>query len=391
MLLDETDLRHWGVPSSASAYVAWDYQTSPAREPVPILFLHEDWPNVGPRLPDIVQTIRGGVGLSLSCPFDLNWIAEVFDKITVLHCPHDGRDLSGASRIQEMSSLEEIWSPYTHVPSVDLGNMQTLAVALIRGPGMVSALNAPAVRDAGVDVSSLNANIGITSSMKRLAVSAREIDMDHLTRSAPNLVDLTIMDCDTVDLAFIGGLSQLFRLRLAGCRTVLGVQALTNVAALKELDMEGIRHVDAPWSIFDLDLTRFYAGSSRDFDKRFAKLAKSRGWGFAPSRAASSSKFEVSVVEGGVVISFTEWDWLAEVFDVSVADVPTSYELELAVSRVIEEHAGSARIPLTFDSEGDQVVLQVRDLSDASQLVQILDTFLADSEKIREYLATTRA
>ena len=72
------------------------------------------------------------------------------------------------------------------------------------------------------------------------------------------------------------------------------------------------------------------------------------------------------------------------------ADAPTSYELELALSRVIDEHAGSARIALTFDSEGDQVVLQVGDQSDALQLVQILDTFLADSEKLREYLATTR-
>ncbi|MFF7682786.1 hypothetical protein ACFZA2_08465 [Microbacterium sp. NPDC007973] len=373
----------WIVAESVRDFVSWDGMTND-----PVVHIPEEWPAVGPAVPEIRSLISDGFGLYVQGVFDLEQLGETAAELAVLHCAA-GPDVRGADALPRMTSLRYLYNdPYkaAAMPTVDLSQLAELEQVNIHGRGLLSALNAPNLRDACVEIPSLTSSTPLSPSLRSLVVVSPEVDFEHLAGSLPNLARLSLLDCRQIDLSPIRRLRGLEELHLVNVRCIDHAEALTTLPALKRLRIDGTSRMTGLARLLELTVDSFSAYGTA-FDSNFAAAAKRKNWHVTPAPNAAHSHFDLIKSDSGPVeIHFTDWVWLAEALGGDEHELPTSFELETALERVIAEQPEHFPRTHSFDSEGDAFIAQTSDEANALELLKIWDRVLSDPAELRRRL-----
>lgn len=375
--------REWVAPESVREFVSWDGMTED-----PVVEIPEGWPTTGPTVSQIRSLVSDGFGLYIEGVFDLDLLGETVAELEVLHCAA-GPNVRGADALTRMTSLRYLHNdPYmaAAVPTVDLTQLTKLEYVNIHGRGLLSALGAPNLIIGNVEVPSLSSSTPLSPSLRSLVVVAPKVDFDHLTRSLPNLVRLSLLDCRQIDLSPISRLQALEELDLVNVRSIDHAEALTTLPALKRVRIDGTVRMTGRTELLELEIDMFSAYGTA-FDANFAAAAKRKNWHVTPARNSSHSRFDLIVSDDGPVeIRFTDWEWLAETLYGDEGEPPSSFQLEAALESAIAEQPHDPPLSCTFDSEGDAFIAQTSDEAQALELLAIWDRVLADPAELRRRL-----
>jgi hypothetical protein len=386
--VDEDDLRERGVPEALLPYTTWNPDPCVQDEFIPIVWLPDGWSRTQkPSLEDLHEAVNLGMGLCLngqaSEPFDLAWLRACAHSVRLLWCASDPARMRNVDLIRDMTSLVSLISPVTD-DGVDVSGLPQLQRAIVKGRGFLSALKAPVVVDAYVEIPAFGPEIAVSPSIEWLFIRARDVDTAFTRTGLPRLRTLYVEGAGAIDLTGLEIGSALEVVGVFDYTKVTGIRSLSTLPHLRELKLMQLKAIDQPRALLDVHAEQMSAENCRDLDAGFAADAAQRGsrWEITPPKTTSSALFRVSkAIDGRTYeITFSDWGWLQLNLPSDLADrMSTSSDLGEILRRVAGESESAGSISYELDSEGDAFIAITSTRSDALTLRRTWQKFLRDS------------
>ncbi|SIS12993.1 hypothetical protein [Microbacterium sp. RURRCA19A] len=365
-----------GLPDSVIELL-WDPFELPSQDFGGILMsLPEGWtPKGSPSLEEVRLAARMGVGVAWGSCFDLEWLGSDIRYITALMCSPTAEQTGHLERIEEASSLRCLMTPFLGVEGViDISHLTQLRKLVTGQSAFLGGFGLPRLEDLRYMGESLPDGVRTGPAVAYAVFDVARFDAKILENSS-GLRNLQVERARHVDLNTFAGFTSLEHLSLRLCKRVTGVEGLSRLPSLRELQMAFVTKLAEPEQLLDLDQSSLHAWGTPDLDPELVRRAKESGltWSVSPvSKPADIVRVSEIWEGGGYEVTFDEWNHLAAALGPDEGDLPSTEDVERVLRRAVEVHGSRAlRQSVLYDSEAEAVIVQVPNRRSANRVRDI--------------------
>lgn len=377
-------------------YTGWELAVDGSREErYARLSLPDEWTPSSTELPFelIVEAARAGVSIRLNAtpeePVDLRWFGDALPFVRDLELDGPRGSYTGLEALREMTSLERLRGPRTDV-EVDLSHLPQLRTALLRGSGLLSAVAAPRIWDAYVDVE-LPAGFRLPPQLWRFSYGGPSLTAEHFSE-ATGLQQIWASEVDLIDFTGLRRDLRFEVVSITATRAVRGLDAL--LSATQEVRLVRVASLSPVSALLSAELRRCEITACPDVGVRLERELTAKGWyvdAYKPRRTKGAALRIVRGLDGAFEVVFDDWGLLADLMGTSVADeLPyTSGEIEDAARLTLDRDLPG--VAVDYDSEGDAVRILTASRAAATKVRDALEPLFRDRDLLAAAIDAARS